>query len=375
MVPGTLAKLTLPAWVLVGCCLVDDSPPVTTPAPSAPAVTSPVDWKNVAELDRSKLFFSGLERHNETFVAQAFTTQFQDKQTPVFLRSTDAGRTWQYTILRGVNTLAGASDAGFLLTDPYGNSTVLLTKQTTLLQPLDTRLCAARPSRFNVVEWEAVAAVVRARRADAGCIPDGRFLAAQGAAFLYSLDVQTEKAVHVDLSSTWPVSVRWNTPIAHFSSRDVGVASFTDDRLVPNTQSRYAITRDGGKSWVNAGYVPQVADAAWSFQDGSAVVSGRRLPDQPYIVRIEANGRTQTTALPSGRVTSIAFGASGVGYAGGTTGVLYRSTNFGRSWANRTNLPGEIRDMAMVSDQDVVVLLVSQILRTQDGGNSWSPLL
>jgi photosystem II stability/assembly factor-like uncharacterized protein len=149
-------------------------------------------------------------------------------------------------------------------------------------------------------------------------------------------------------------------------------------------------TDDAGESWIGlpTGITANVRRVRVISPD-SIVIAGE------CTLRRSDNAGQSFTRLPwtprdtgcASEISSVAFPSSDVGYVVTFDGTVLRSGDGGRSWSRRTALPGtpatgsgfsSARDILFTSADTGVAVIGSSgggaILRTTDGGTSWTPV-
>jgi photosystem II stability/assembly factor-like uncharacterized protein len=149
-------------------------------------------------------------------------------------------------------------------------------------------------------------------------------------------------------------------------------------------------TDDGGSSWIGlpTGITVGVRRIEMISPDSLVVAGG-------CFLRRSDNAGQSFTRLPwtprdtscASDISSVAFPTSDIGYVVTFDGTVLRSADGGRSWSRRTALPGTsatgsgfatARDIVFTAP-DVGLAVIGAgaggaILRTTDGGNSWTPV-
>lgn len=151
----------------------------------------------------------------------------------------------------------------------------------------------------------------------------------------------------------------------------------TGNGVVLGDGSAYFYTRDGGRSWSAAelpstfGYDSRSA-VAFVGPDTAIVVIGQ------WIFRSTDGGRTFAAVSIDccfSNLVGVAFANADRGVAVGKYGAILRTNDGGRSWtALQEQVGSELRGVAFASESVGYILGESGVLRSSDGGQTWAPL-
>lgn len=87
----------------------------------------------------------------------------------------------------------------------------------------------------------------------------------------------------------------------------------------------------------------------------------------------DGGGTWQTRAQGDESLFALHLGADGTGFAVGQNGVMLRSEDAGHSWERLdTGSRGNMLDVWASPEQEVVVVGIRSLLRSSDGGDSWT---
>jgi photosystem II stability/assembly factor-like uncharacterized protein len=180
-----------------------------------------------------------------------------------------------------------------------------------------------------------------------------------------------------DGGATWSptgVSTFYDQPFYNVQFRNASVG-FATGNVTPDNRDLWR-TLDGGQSWHQVTEPSTVTGGSWrtiSFTGTQTVFIGAN----GALIRSQNNGQTWSvrSAYPSCPVIySMAFRDDQVGVVSGNlagTGVqgIFRTTDGGATWTQRSSAP--CNDMMWLEGNSVLAISGSQILRSDNSGDTW----
>jgi photosystem II stability/assembly factor-like uncharacterized protein len=297
------------------------------------------------------------------------------------MRSTDAGAHWT-EMLQGwprYDLVRGATDGRYVYAVPQSFLTTAIEIDSSMTQKLfrfDPRnnssdlidVPVMGPNASKNISWTEISGV-------------------PGALFLMQTGDTTELVMSMDAGTTWTT-----LPSQVAAASYWGNGLLFRDRLHGMMISRAsgstapALTADGGMTWTlvagpqDAGNTqPGIPRAPMQYFGDSGIV----FVDQGITPWVSTDlGATWKQGASIGEYfRSIRMRADGIGYAGGNQGGVFKTTDFGASWARiREDIlldwNRDLRSTAYLKGRDTLLVTtqMGQIWRTLDGGITWDDI-
>ncbi len=174
------------------------------------------------------------------------------------------------------------------------------------------------------------------------------------------------------LNLTLSVNAQWECPY-WFNIPVLEAVRFKDFNNGIAVGNKILRTNDNGTTWDTV-----FSDTTMYFEDVAYVDSVTILvvgsnQSNGIIAKSTDDGNTWNTITISNCLFSLSFPSENVGYAGGKNGILYKTTDKGNSWVPMSvGDPNPFNSVYFVNDTVGFIMADSVVLKTINGGNSWS---